>query len=453
MLRTASFRVCGQLPRRLFHTSRLLLLADPYKTLGVDKSSSSSDIKKAYYKLAKKYHPDINKEEGAEKKFHDLQEAYEILSNPEKKTQFDQYGTNGFDPNSGATGGNPFGGNPFGGQGGNPFAGGFGGFEDLFADAFFRQSGRSKNSNYVQHFTGRDIEVLKTISFKEAVFGTTTTVDYTAYDNCSSCSGSGLKKGKMKSTCKTCGGTGSMTQVLQGGFHMSTTCSSCSGTGVQIKHGDECGECHGEGVARKTKATDIELPSGVKDGSRFRVAGAGDSPEMTTGPGISVSKGDLIVRVRVKPDPNFTRENNDIIYKCEIPMTTAALGGSITIPTLEGESIRLKVPAGTQSADAITIPERGVPISKTRRGNLKTVLKVKIQRPTDATQTALLEALASTFNDKSANRMDPDWKAEDVGNDDESKNDHPSQLKKLEGFLGNAFKRILHKDTPENKDK
>lgn len=427
---------------RGFHSSLRLLVSDPYSTLGVGRESSSSEIKKLYYKLAKQYHPDINKEEDAQKKFHDIQDAYEILSNPEKKQQFDQFGTTFDQAQAGGAGG----GDPFGGFGGHPFQGGENpfaniNFEDIFGGAFGQRSNR-RGLSYVQTYEGNDVELLKTISFKEAIFGTSTKVDYSVLDQCNNCHGSGLKEGRKKSTCSTCQGTGSTVHFLQAGFQMASTCKSCEGTGVTIDPKDECSTCHGHGTHNTSKETEIKLPSGIKDGSRLRVAGEGDSPNITTGPNVRLVKGDLIIRVRVKPDPNFTRDGNDLIFKSEIPMTTAALGGQVTIPTLDGDSLRLKVPTGTQSGRVVTVPDKGVPINgnNNRRGNLKVQFQVKIMRAENPTQQLLLEALAHTYNDKLAN-VDPSWKpfdgaSQDVKNDIKS----DSKLKKVEDFFKGLFK-------------
>lgn len=475
---------------RKFHSTNKAQLEDPYKTLGVGNSASASDIKKAYYKLAKKYHPDINKEDGAEAKFHELQEAYDILSDPSKKSQYDQFGAAAFQNGGGAGGpggaGGAYGGNPFGGfegfggaAGGNPFgnAGGQGGFgfsfEDLFGEAMGGGRGGKRSSNYMQHFQGDDIEVLKTISFKESVFGTQATIEYDALNQCNDCTGSGLKKNKKKSTCQACGGTGSQVHYLQAGFQMASTCKACGGTGVSVKKGDECNTCHGEGVKNQHKVTEIKLPKGVRDGTRVRVAGAGDAAHTTTAPNYKLSNGDLIIRVRVKPDPNFVRDGNNIIYRCEIPMTTAALGGTVEIPTLEEQKIKLRIPKGSEEGRIISVPERGVPYGSHNRGDLKVVLKVKVLKPLNATQTALLEALADAFNDENANRVDPSWKpledlnknsnnnnssSSNVNNNDNSNGDsscdniHENKLKKIESFLSGAFKRILG-DSKNNEDK
>ncbi|GMG18888.1 unnamed protein product [Ambrosiozyma monospora] len=483
---------------RLFHSTNSNSLDNPYSTLGVEKNASSSQIKKAYYKLAKKYHPDINKEKGAETKFHSIQEAYDILSDPQKKQQYDQFGASAFNPNAGPggfggygqAGGNPFGGaaggNPFGGfahgqaAGGDPFAGFGFSFEDLFGG--MGQNGRSRGrSGAMEHLVGEDIEVLKTISFREAIFGTTASVTYNPLTKCGPCSGSGLKQGKKKSTCHACGGTGSQVHYLQAGFQMASTCKTCGGSGVTINPNDACGTCHGEGVTTQRKQTEVQLPKGIRDGARIRVSGAGDAPHSTSSSNYVLTNGDLIIRIKVKPDPDFIRDDrNNLIYTCQIPMTTAALGGVVQIPTLDGPKINLKVPSGSEDGRSIRIPDKGVPYGRSgSRGDLMIVLKVKPLKPTNATQTALLEALADAFDDECANRLDPTWKPlenltknhsstntsastekKNDGDDDaatqkdknrseDSACDHSKKARNtIENFLSNAFKKVIgHKDS------
>ncbi|ODQ82437.1 hypothetical protein BABINDRAFT_56069 [Babjeviella inositovora NRRL Y-12698] len=434
----------SRLACRSFHVSHRSLLDDPYKTLGVGSSSSTSDIKKAYYKLAKQFHPDVNKEEGAEKKFHDIQGAYEILSDADKKAQYDQFGPSAFSEN----GGQGFGqggfhnGNPFAGQGGDPFAG-FGNinFEDIFGAAF-GQGGRGRAGPTVANYVGDNIEILKTISFKESIFGTKLKIDYNALDECHTCDGSGLKTGKKKTTCPSCNGTGQAVHYVAGGFQMASTCRTCQGLGVHIPKKDACGDCHGHGVTDGGKSTSIDLPCGLSDGTKLRVPGEGDAPNVTKGPNVKVSKGDLIIRIRVNPHKEFTRDGDSIIYKAEIPMTTAALGGQITVPTIDDKSVKMKIPAGTQHGRIITMPGQGVPINRNinNRGDMKIVVSVKTLRPETATQTALLEALADAFNDPSAKKLDPNWKAES-----DEPVDHPSKLKRIEDFLSGTFKKLTDK--------
>lgn len=445
-----------KLQARAFHSSRNVLINfDPYQTLGVDKSASAKDIKKAYYQLVKKYHPDVNKEKDAEKRFHKIQESYELLSDKEKRSQYDQFGAAAFDSNGNA---NPFaGGNPFGGShGGNPFGGGAGGnpfggmgfdFEDLFKQAFNGGAGaRGGGGQFVTEHVGDNIEVLKTIGFKESIFGTKVEINYKAVDSCNTCKGSGLKKGKKKTTCSTCHGTGQSTHIL-GGFHMSSTCNSCHGTGVTIPSSDQCTSCKGNGVEEVPKSTSIDLPCGIADGTRLRIPGAGDAPFITKDPYNQTRNGDLIIRVHVSKDPVFTRSNNKIVVNQDIIMTTAALGGEIVVPTIDGQNIKLKLRPGVQNGKVLTIPDKGVPINRNiqNRGDMEVKLNVKTLIPETPIQTALLEALADAFDDKNAKRTDAHWKL-DLNEDDKEVNEtldekdlHPSKLNRISKFLGKFF--------------
>ncbi len=458
---------------RFFHTSQVAHIEDPYKVLNISKNASPSQIKKAYFKLAKKYHPDINKASDAEDKFHAVQEAYDILSDPKKKQQYDQFGAAGFGSNGQASG-SAYSSNPFGGFGGartgNPFEG-FGiNLDDLFGGMGGRRGNPFASSNpfggrATQHVQGQDIEVLKTITFKEAIFGTSVSVRYNAMSKCGSCKGSGMKAGRRKSTCPTCHGTGSQVRILQAGFQMASTCKTCGGTGVVVKEGDKCTECHGRGVTNNQKETEVRLPQGIKDGSRIRVAGAGDYPDIASSDGYVLTSGDLIIRVRVRPDRDFTRTGNNLVYQCHIPMTTAALGGKIKIPTLDGQQVVLRVPSGVAQGNVISIPNKGVPYGSGRRGEEKVVINLEAMKPLNSTQTALLEALADAFGDTTANKTDPSWKPlEDMGagkkqekTDTKMENETVSErrlsaLERIQKFLMNAFKRIREEFEKNNND-
>lgn len=453
-LRHSTFRSGWQ--RTFCASSRSLIDFDPYQILGVDKGASASDIKKAYYQLVKKFHPDVSKEKDSEKRFHKIQESYEILSDKEKKAQYDQFGGQAFDPNGNSNpygGGNPFGshsGNPFGGGQGNPFSGMGFDFEDLFKQAFNGgqgggRGGRGQGSFVTEH-VGDNIEVLKTISFKEAIFGTSVDINYKAVDSCGTCHGSGLKTGKKKSTCPSCHGTGQTTHII-GGFHMASTCNTCSGTGVSINKDDQCSSCHGNGVEEAPKSTKVDLPCGIADGTRLRIPGGGDAPFVTKDPYNQTRNGDLIVRVHVKKDPVFERSKNNIILNHDILMTTAALGGEIVVPTVDGQKIKLKVRPGVQAGRKLTIPEKGVPINRNmnNRGDMDVILNVKTLIPETPVQTALLEALADAFDDKNAKRTHADWKLEVNEEDGQAtetldENDlHPSKLQRIGKMLGKFF--------------
>ncbi|KAI5962041.1 MDJ1 [Candida theae] len=467
---------------RSFHSSiKRLIDYDPYQILGIEKSADAKQIKKAYYDLVKKYHPDVNKEKDVEKKFHKIQQSYEILRDKEKKSQYDQFGPSAFDENGnpspfGGAGGGAGGGNPFAGygraSGGNPFSGMGFDFEDLFREAFAGGRGAGGRgggggggfggrAHFVTEHVGDNVEVLKSIPFKDSIFGSKVTINYKVVDSCGTCNGSGLKKGAKKKTCPTCHGSGQTTHVM-GGFHMASTCPTCQGTGVSISRSDECGTCHGNGVQEVPKSTTIDIPPGISDGSRLRVPGAGDAPMVTKDEYNQVRNGDLIVRINVQKDPVFKRESNDLVVTQEILMTTAALGGEIVVPTLDGQKIKLKVRPGVQSGRRLTIPERGVPINRNlnNRGNLDVVINVKTLVPENPTQTALLEALADAFNDKLANRTDVDWQHELEENSSDEKYQevdekdlHPSKLARIGKVLGKFFNFDADKSKKDNNEK
>ena len=401
-----------------FHTTNRLLQKDPYQALGVNKSASPSDIKKAYYGLAKKYHPDTNKDASAKEKFADIQSAYEILSDPKKKEQFDQFGTTGFDPSGGGAG-DPFGGggNPFtgfGGQGGG-FGGGFN-FDDIFSAFTGGQQGpfsgrRAERAGPFQHeiLVGENIEVQASITFMEAAKGANKTINITPLTPCNTCSGSGLKEGAKKSSCQSCNGTGTRVHFMQGGFQMASTCGTCNGTGSTIAKGSECKPCSGNGVIRDRKNITIDIPAGIEDGMRLRVDGAGDSPPTgwTVESGTRTRRGDLYVLVRVARDTKFKREGSNILYTATIPLTTALLGGQVSVPTLDG-TVNVKVATGTNTGDKMTLAGMGMKKLGSRRGgsgDLRVEFKINLPKYLSANQRTLVEMLADEMGDKTAKRV------------------------------------------------
>jgi molecular chaperone DnaJ len=394
-----------------------LVPKDPYKALGVDKSASASDIKKAYYGLAKKYHPDTNKDPTAKDKFGDIQSAYEILSDPKKKEQYDTFGAAGFDPNAGpGPGGDPFGGagNPFAGFAGQ---GGFGAnfnFEDLFS-AFAGQQGPfggrrgARNPFQQEVLVGDNIEVQTTVSFMEAAKGTTKTITITPLVTCKTCNGSGLKEGTRRSSCKACGGTGTKVHFMQGGFQMASTCGTCGGTGTTVPRGSECRTCQGDGVVRERKTITLDIPGGIEDGMRLRVDGEGDAPPTgkSADPAVKAVRGDLYVFVRVAPDPKFGRSGSDILYTAAVPLTTALLGGEVTIPTLDGQ-VNVRVATGTNTGDKMTLAGMGMKKLSSRRGgsgDLKVEFRVTMPKYLTANQRTIAEMLAVEMGDKTAKRV------------------------------------------------
>ncbi|OJJ32308.1 hypothetical protein ASPWEDRAFT_44398 [Aspergillus wentii DTO 134E9] len=453
---------------RGFHTTApLTAIADPYKTLGVDKGASAGDIKKAYYGMAKKYHPDTNKEPNAKEKFAEAQTAYELLSDANKRAQFDKFGGAAFDQNGGfdpsAAGGNPFAGaGGFGGGGFGGFGGGFGGgpfgggfsqdinFEDLFG-AFTggaRRAGRGRRSPFQEVLVGEDIEVQTNISFMEAAKGTSQDIVINPLTECGTCKGDGLKKGAKRTQCRQCNGTGTRVHMMQGGFQLAATCDACGGAGLSVPRGSECGSCNGNGVVRDRKTIQVDIPGGVEDGMRLRVASEGDAPPTGANapPGSRTQRGDLYVSIRVAPDQRFSRSGSDILYTASIPLTTAILGGEMTIPTLDGE-VKVKVATGTGTGDKITLSGMGMKKLGGGRarfsptGDLKVEFKVAMPKYLTGNQRTILEVLADEMNDKTARRI------MDVGKDgpkSASESSSGSGDSKDEGFLKSAWHKLMN---------
>lgn len=309
---------------------------DYYEVLGVAKGAGDDEIKKAYRKFARQYHPDVNKSADAEDKFKEIKEAYDVLSDSQKRAMYDQYGH--VDPNQGMGGG---------------FSGGgdFGGFGDIF-DMFFGGGGRSKDPNASQR--GSDLQYTMTIEFKEAVFGKEMDITIPRTEQCDTCYGSGAKPGTKPDTCTTCHGTGQQEVVQNTPFVRMVnrrTCSTCQGRGKIIR--EKCGTCHGSGNVKKQRKIHVRVPAGVDDGAQLRMTGEGESGSHG-GP-----KGDLYIVIRVKRHEFFERDGDDIY--CEIPLTfaQAALGDEIEIPTLT-EKVKLKIPPGTQTGTLFRLRNKGV---------------------------------------------------------------------------------------------
>ena len=408
---------------QLFHASApKYAMKDPYAILGVNKSSSTSEVKKAYYALAKKYHPDTNKDASAKERFAEAQSAYETLSNPERKEAWDRYGAaafdqaGGFDP-SGAAGaaGGPHGGGGFGGG-----FGGFGGagfdanfnFEDLFG-AFGKgaRRGRGSRQSPYEHeiVVGENIEVQTNITFMDAAKGVSKDIHVTPLIKCKTCNGGGLKKGQSKTSCTACGGTGTRVHDLRAGFQMASTCDNCGGQGIVVPRGGECNTCDGAGVIRTRKTVSVDIPGGVEDGMRIRIDGEGDAAPTATASNQNVrsTNGDLYVFIRVSPDSKFSRSGADVLYTASIPLTTAVLGGEVTVPTLDGE-VKVKVATGTGTGDKITLGGMGMRKLNTRRsasGDLRVEFKVAMPKYLTSNERTILEMLADEMNDSSAKRV------------------------------------------------
>lgn len=313
---------------------------DYYEVLGISKSASKDEIKKAYRKLSKQFHPDINKEADAADKFKEVKEAYEILSDDQKRAHYDQFGHT--DPNQG------FGGSDFGG-------GGFGGFEDIFNTFFGGGGGGSRRRDPNAPRQGADLQYTMTLKFEEAVFGKETDIEIPREEECETCHGSGAKPGTNPETCPHCHGAGQLNVEQNTPFGRIVnrrTCHHCNGTGKLIKN--KCSTCGGAGKVKKRRKIHVKIPAGIDDGQQLRVTGQGEGG-INGGP-----SGDLYVVFHVRDHEFFERDGEDIY--CEMPITfsQAALGDDIEIPTLHGK-VKLKVPAGTQTGTKFRLKGKGVP--------------------------------------------------------------------------------------------
>ena len=332
---------------------------DYYEVLGLGKNASQEEIKKAYRKMARQYHPDVNKAADAEDKFKEAKDAYDVLSDDQKKAQYDQFGH--VDPNQG-----------FGG--GQDFSGGFG---DIF-DMFFGGGGGGNRRNPNAPQRGNDLQYTMTVEFKEAIFGKEMDINIPRTENCDTCNGSGAKAGTKPETCGCCHGSGQQEVVQNTAFGRIVNrrvCTSCNGSGKIIK--EKCGTCHGAGKVKKTRTIHIKIPAGVDDGAQLRVSGEGEGGTRG-GP-----SGDLYVVIRVKNHEFFQREGNDVY--CEVPLTfmQAALGDEIEIPTLT-EKVKLKIPAGTQTDTYFRLKGKGVAASKKDpAGDQYVTLKVVLPKTPD----------------------------------------------------------------------
>lgn len=351
---------------------------DYYEVLGVSKESSADEIKKAYRKLAKQYHPDMNPgDKEAEAHFKEVNEAYDVLSDPDKKSKYDTYGHAAFDPSMG---------------GGGAGFGGFGDFgfdiSDIFSSFFGGGSSSARRNGPVR---GDDVNVRVSLSFEEAVFGCKKEISFYKVQKCSSCSGSGAEKGTSPKTCTTCNGTGQVRvqQRTPLGFMQSTKqCEACHGTGKIIDK--PCKDCRGAGYVRVQKKLDVTIPAGIDDGQRIALRGQG-SEGRNGGPA-----GDLNIIVTVRPHAVFERENYDLY--CEIPITyaEATLGAEIEIPTLEGK-MKYSIPEGTQTGTTFTLRDKGVQyVNSKRRGSLNITVNVEIPKNLSDEQKKLLSAFADS---------------------------------------------------------
>lgn len=347
---------------------------DYYETLGVDRGANEEEIRRAFRRKAMEFHPDRNKTPGAEDKFKEINEAYQVLSDQEKRAHYDRFG------HAGVNGGD----RPF--DGFDPF----GGFGDIF-DTFFGGGGRTAN----QPRSGEDISQLVNLTFEEAVFGCDKDIEINRVEPCHRCSGAGNEPGTAVNTCRTCNGSGQVRRAQRsvfGQFAVTTPCSSCNGNGRSIE--TPCSNCRARGFERRRRTRTVTIPAGVDDGMQVRITGEGDAGSNGGPPG------NLYVQVRVREHPLFMRDDSDLVYRTSLNMAEAALGTTMPIPTLEGDDVDLEIPAGTQSGSEFRVRARGVPRIRRdgrptdRRGDIRVLVGVDIPSKLNKYQRKLVEDLA-----------------------------------------------------------
>ena len=360
---------------------------DFYEVLGVPRSATDDEIKKAYRKLAKKYHPDLNPDDSsAEQKFKEVSEAYEILSDKEKRSRYDQFGHAGVDPNFGAGGGaggfGGFGGFDMGDIFGDIFGGGFGGF-----------GGRSNARRGPQR--GSNVSTEVTITFEEAAFGCEKEINLYRIETCPDCSGSGAKAGTEVTTCSVCGGRGQVTttqRTILGNMQTVTTCSACGGKGKVAK--EPCSKCAGKGRVKKNRKIKVKIPAGIDNGQTISLSGQGNAGEQ------GAPNGDLYVSVYVKPSPMFERNGYDVSYKMDISFAEAALGATVEVPTLDGK-VKYEIPEGTQPGTVFRFKGKGIPyLKRSGRGDQYVMVNVVVPKKLSGKQKELLREFAGMTNGK-----------------------------------------------------
>lgn len=349
---------------------------DYYEVLGVNKGASADEIKKAYRKVAKQYHPDLNPDDkaGAEAKFKEASEAYEVLSDSDKKARYDQFGHAGVDPNSAAGYGGGF--------------GGFGGFDDfdlgdIFGSFFGGGSAARRNPNAPQR--GRDIQMSVELTFEEACFGTKKEITVSHMEQCDSCHGSGAESGSQPKRCSACGGTGQVKAVQRtpfGSMQTVRTCDVCRGKGTIIN--DPCKTCRGEGSVRRSKKISVNIPGGIDHGQSLSVRGEGDIGKNGGPPG------DLLLTVRVKSHKIFVRQGSDVMCDYPITFVQATLGGEVVVPTVDG-NVTYNVPEGTQPGTVFRLKGKGaVKLNSSARGDQYVKVQVEIPKGINEKQKDIL---------------------------------------------------------------
>ncbi len=375
---------------------------NPYEVLGVARDASDADIKRAYHKLVMKYHPDKNPDDkSAEEKFKEVNNAFDILKDPQKRAAYDRFGNAAFAGGNGASAGAGFGGNPFGGGfdfggfGGANMGGagmedilreamrgfGFGGFGGANMDGGGPAGGRG----------GRDLLDEVVIDLKDAYFGKTHTVKFSSNVECEKCHGYGTADGKPAPKCKKCGGTGTI-HARQGFFAVETPCPECKGLGHKIEK--KCSDCDGTGAVHKQRTLEVKILAGVTDGTRLRLSGMGEAG-INGGPA-----GDFYLDIHVRPDRVFTRHGDDLIMRANVAFTTLALGGEIDIETIDTKQLSVRVPAGTQVGEKLRVRGHGMPRARGGFGDLYIDIAIEIPKKLSDKQKKLLTEFAETKSEK-----------------------------------------------------
>ena len=359
-------------------------MADFYQILGVSRDADADTLKSAYRKLARQYHPDVNKDPGAEDKFKEIGKAYEALADPETRARYDQFGEAGI-----------------GGAAGMPDMGDMGGFADLFETFFNGFGGQSPQGGRTQRRgpqQGDDLRYDLNIDFKDAIFGQQREIKIPHLETCEVCRGTGAKLGTGPTTCTTCGGSGQVRRATRtpfGNFTQVAECPTCNGAGQIIA--DPCTSCGGNGVKQVRKKLRINIPAGVDSGTKLRVSGEGNVG-LKGGP-----PGDLYVFIKVKNDPNLKRDGINIYSEISVSYLQAILGDTVDIITVDGK-VNLKIPSGTQPNSTLSLENKGVPRlgNPVARGNHQVLVKVKLPTRITEDERNLLESLASKYSDKNS---------------------------------------------------
>ncbi|MCL2538644.1 MAG: molecular chaperone DnaJ [Alphaproteobacteria bacterium] len=378
-------------------------MANPYEILGVARGATDAEIKKAYHKLVMQHHPDKNAGNAAsEEKFKEINNAFDILKDPQKRAAYDRFGDAAFAGGNGASAG--AGGNPFGGMGGNPFGAGgfefnFGGdgldmsemMEEMLRGAGINMGGRGRSgagrrAAEPQEFRGRDMLHQVSISLRDAFFGKLETIKFTTNVKCEPCAGHGTADAKSAPICNTCGGSGYV-RTRNGFFATESPCHECSGIGRNIKK--RCAKCDGMGVSEQQREIEVKIPAGAMDGMRLRMAGMGEAG-MLGGPA-----GDFYVDIHVRPDKVFTRDGADLLMRATVPFATLALGGNIDVEIIDDKKVDVKIPAGTQVGERMRMRGLGMP-SGNGRGDLYLDIATEVPKKLSEKQKAALAEFAGT---------------------------------------------------------